>query len=964
MALRDLRKTDMLIPSGAPLPSDVHKEAREEGLPHHISKWTKITEGDNSENAKHKVDFGSGVMMKLTRFPYLPKRGDKLADYGIPVSVRLLLKIIAEGSAVFFIMFLLSLGSLTNNNQRSAYRAECRRTASTPKGYAVLTNWSASSIADRADVKAQMESALGEVFDPRECGYDGMPIRHFEQASVDKKYQHAASATVLSTALGGCYEYRDCDPTVHAECDVHLLPGGPWTDNAKMADGNPLLIATPGAKYCLGFQDSSMTSQVMQFLSTVLFLSFLIRIRYLSQEYARHEDSSRITTSDYSLAFSGLDRSIAPDDLKKQLKEQLEALEVNGVPNYFTGRIHHVEVGRNCLKEVTLMNKLKRVTLRAEELEARKKYKQAKGKSVAGEVAALKSLVTDFTSVRKEMRRLIVEPDTSTGHAFVVFHEEIDRNKCYTHFNKKAGAKAGEKYGSAVEGPATLACANEPRTSSKPFIQRVFEFLCALQERRESLMVQAAPEPDQINWMALELDDKHEQKVVLLGRLLTLILVAIGAGCLLLAKYAQYAFKLTPAPGASALDTFLAEQSSKSAITAGVSCVTIGFNLLLKSIAIFLVHWEGQDTRTEEQASIFSKLSIALSMNTVLVPMFVGIFLSNGAVADQTWYEPGGIVSSIALLCIFNYVNDFIQVFNTPAIFQRVVLARFAYAKTTLIEYWKPFPFFMGNQYARCLVMMALGLVWGPLYPPAYAITALGLVLKWFCTRFGMHTWYAFPVNIDQEMMMALRWRLGNVCGVSAILQAIAIAQSVGLGLADLNSENGSKALSTAGLQLFGTPILVLLYTIIPLGYFKAFARFDQLEDTGDLDTGGLRFDEASEVTGFPMPHYVCPTLPNIKDPAITRGLASVGKSYNQADDAAVLSRDVVKATINANRCSAILTPYGLDKSNTISNLLGASGKKDIAAAMEDIEMQSAAADDGTAMVADVNITYGAAERI
>ena len=105
-----LRKTDMLIPRGAPLPSDVHKEAREEGLPHHISKWTKITEGDNSENAKHKVDFGSGVTMKLKRFPYLPKRDDKLADYGVPVSVRLLLKIIAEGSAVFFIMFLLSLG--------------------------------------------------------------------------------------------------------------------------------------------------------------------------------------------------------------------------------------------------------------------------------------------------------------------------------------------------------------------------------------------------------------------------------------------------------------------------------------------------------------------------------------------------------------------------------------------------------------------------------------------------------------------------------------------------------------------------------------------------------------------------------------------------------------------------------------------------------------------------------------
>lgn len=69
----------------------------------------------------------------------------------------------------------------------------------------------------------------------------------------------------------------------------------------------------------------------------------------------------------------------------------------------------------------------------------------------------------------------------------------------------------------------------------------------------------------------------------------------------------------------------------------------------------------------------------------------------------------------------------------------------------------------------------ALGLVYGALYPPAYLLTALGLTLSYFCTRCGMRYWYARPSDINQEMMMKMRRRIGNVVGLSVFIQVCAL---------------------------------------------------------------------------------------------------------------------------------------------------------------------------------------------
>ena len=943
-------------PKKAPLSEAVHKTTREASLKDHICKVTKIEPGE--PEPKHLADYGTGVKLKLQRFPYLPKKNEVLGEYGISLSARLLLKVIGEGSVLFMLMFILSIGALTDNAARSEVRLKCRMVAGMSHDhYTVLTNYSYCT------EQARSEAAAYLGFHPLECGWDGLPIREFNNETVQDEYQ--GSPYFLTGTLGGCQEYRYCNASMLEGCDVKTLPQGPWEPANRIfnLEGNALIIPTPGARYCAGAEGigTGTGSQLSRLLNVILIIVFLTRIRYLSQYYARHEDDSLITTSDYSLQFSGLNKNVSPGELKQQLWEQLEAMEVGGVPNYFVDRIQQIEVARNCRAEMKLMADVATIELEVEELEAKRIYKEAKGMWIEKEKAALTALVPKFSELRDQMKELIDEPDVSTGHAFVIFKEELDRNKCYSHFNPKKTGAGKDMYGSVEEGEAAKAMAREaaanavhdaslesskvtkqttkaatkavgatvPEIPKHPtatlekherptlacaavdddgvvagLIWRIVEIVFFLQKKRVSLNVSAAPEPAEINWDALELDDEREQQVVLLGRIVIIFILLIAASVLLMAKFGQFFYKLTYEP--------LATDPVSLSITFGITMVTIVSNECLKLVTRKLVYKEGQDTRTEEQSSAFTKLSSGLGINTVIVPMAVGMFLSNDAVVgDQTWYEPGGPISSVSLLIVINSVSyDSLQVFNSIAILKRYVLARFVFSERKLATLWKPVPFNMGEKYAYAYVMMALGILYGPLSPPMYFITSFGLFYKWICTRCAMRLWWAFPASINQEMMMSMRFRIGNVLGISLIVECLALMESMG------RDEDG-RTLKRVGITLVGAPICLFLYTFLPCGYIKELARFDQLEDTGDSDTDGMTFEGARQ-TGYDMPRYKCPMLPDFSDEA-KKEIASSDTAFLTAQrqlSEEGATDDVKLLFANAKRTADVLSQYGLNEYN------------------------------------------------
>jgi len=264
---------------------------------------------------------------------------------------------------------------------------------------------------------------------------------------------------------------------------------------------------------------------------------------------------------------------------------------------------------------------------------------------------------------------------------------------------------------------------------------------------------------------------------------------------------------------------------------------------------------------TQEQSSIFSKLSVAYVVNTVLVPLLMSVYHSgstpeqgNVHVIDQPWYEEGGVVQSAFVLLVLNWATDIMKAIQPAVLFRRYCITRFAFSQEKLLNVYAPPPFNLGLLYSQTVKTASLGLIFGSIYPMAYAITSAGLLLSWFCTRIGIRLWFQKPPTVDQEMMMELRLRLGNVMGVATVVQWAATWNAL-----------GSGGYGASSIVLAGGPLCCIVYALIPLGRFRMFAKAEQLGGDDDVeddsDTGGLAFDEVARTTGNDMPRYVCPML-------------------------------------------------------------------------------------------------------
>lgn len=144
------------------------------------------------------------------------------------------------------------------------------------------------------------------------------------------------SGYFLNTAMQGCQEYKDRPPPYCDNCNRMLLQPDPiplfggvggapsrahsrsipcalrvhdrGTPHALIArgatcarllllqEGGSLMVSTPKAKYCLKDAEDSITigemNALSQLISVIVFMLFLVRLRWLSQKAARDEDRS------------------------------------------------------------------------------------------------------------------------------------------------------------------------------------------------------------------------------------------------------------------------------------------------------------------------------------------------------------------------------------------------------------------------------------------------------------------------------------------------------------------------------------------------------------------------------------------------------------------------------------------------------------------------------------------------
>lgn len=164
---------------------------------------------------------------------------------------------------------------------------------------------------------ADATESLG--FDPKECGWLGLPIRPFPADHLNE-YQYHGIPYFLRATIGACQEYVDVSsgpawlfgnitrgnaPGARAEIRA-LIPTlanvtQDMYEKCMMARGlflqpecNHLFINTPEANYCIGSGSSTDTggtqrSFVLQLLSLLIFLLFLVRVRSVVCYTARLE---------------------------------------------------------------------------------------------------------------------------------------------------------------------------------------------------------------------------------------------------------------------------------------------------------------------------------------------------------------------------------------------------------------------------------------------------------------------------------------------------------------------------------------------------------------------------------------------------------------------------------------------------------------------------------------------------
>ena len=752
-----------------------------------------------------------------------------------------------------------------------------------------------------------------------DCGYTGKPIRRTEEIKAlvgdltnykgeeVSKYDLAMQLVdvvlngPLTWSLGTCEEYSDVSN--------HSMP-------VPLSSVRSIFVDTPSARFCGG----ALTNVAIwcDLLVVIGVIAFLVYLRWLVKKVAVADDKSMWTTGDYAVLLRNLkhgldeEQPLAERMTADVLREQL-ALDLAEL-GFTADKVVQIETGRKCADELALIKKLEKVNIDRHELAARKLYRAQKRQGLmrrktvkvqpadattaatgattttatatatasgglesprmpdvfgglteitkraqvavnekmtdVADAAGLKvddaddaiaedheELREDMHEILDELNKIYDEPDFATGHAFIVFQYEKDKNALLKLYNTDGKA------------PPVLS-----RTAPEGV----------------QVTAHAAPEPSEVNWAALEINDAQQLKASITNWLLIVLMLIASAALILIIRMVKQLQTEEGIVAGSAGTGFSFLMIVLSSLATALT--NFGFKVIITKIT----HREGRDTTTDHEASLFVKLAVAYVVNSAAIPVLVGVFVSgfvNGEVIDQSWYERSGVVGQAwLLLMVSSFGKEFPKIFPVvPIIKRRFMVAR---SQAKLNQLWEPARLYIGELYANTLKLVSLALVYGPLCPISYLWAFVGLLVCNVCTTFGVSRWYARPPAVDEGMMMAMRMVVGMLLLVQVVMAAFA-ADSIGF--------RGHPAAFYIG------PVLWLLYTVAPLGRLSMFRSAEEEEEDGEVtDTMNIPYNQVASIKGYEMQPYICPKITK----RIYESVVNATKSIDEGDEPA--AADVV----------------------------------------------------------------------
>ena len=234
-----------------------------------------------------------------------------------------------------------------------------------------------------------------------------------------------------------------------------------------------------------------------------------------------------------------------------------------------------------------------------------------------------------------------------------------------------------------------------------------------------------------------------------------------------------------------------------------------------------------------EQA-VFRKLTVAYVLNTVLQPLAVGL-LPVGI--TPAWYEEGGITTqSVTLIVAAGTGFSAFQVLQPMVYLKRHALARAALSQPQLDRLWRAPPLQFAATYASTAKSLALCLVYAPIWPPAYALTAVLLLFSYACFRLAIRKWYARPPPLDEALLDEMRAALLVLLIVHVCVQHVVSAYA-------------RDAALSSGLARF-----VVLISLCSLGFFFSIRPRESA-----TTTDGVPYDKVYARVATPIETYENP---------------------------------------------------------------------------------------------------------
>ena len=834
----------------------------------------------------------TGIRVRLERFgAFMPTR--QLHEFGCPIAVKLYLHFLWEGGLVFLLMALVSAPAMADSWLRNQRRQECRQI------HMQVVNASLFPInrtGEPLGLSLPMTGTDAPADAPTGCGYLGPegPIGVRDSLPLWGWWR-----SLLLPAVSTCSEYAADPYNVSTAQVISTARYESFVDLDATAD------------YChdgtQGLTGVLRMGGVLVFwslaLNALIFALFLLRVRRMQVLHDAAFQKEQLTAADFAAMAEGLARVDYGDDagvpkLERRLRADLSTL------GFDEDAVDHIELGRDCGRELEQLRRLASLRARKEELRFQLALQMENYRSAGSSGAralketdiidstreALAKVAKATTACRAELKRLRSEKHVTTGHAFIVFQRIRDRDRFINLFNPAPMAVGDGGLADLCPRMAHLlghkVVTAEPQSIPK---------LESAGDRPEGVRVSRAPEPDDIYWENLETSKTSRRWRKRLSYTLLALLVLIGAALLYTARFSQ--INVHQHSSMLASDGLIPTQRffGNLAISGAAVGTTQLVNLVINAVTLELVHRERHPTRSAFEKASFTKLILAYSLNTVVVPIAVSqvtlydpidgsfIFYVNLRIT-QAWYESGGVVFQAAILIISTaIVTDFLKVAPLQELFQRHVLGRYASSQIKLNRLWAPPPMALGSMYAETYRTLVLGMVYAPIYPPAFFLTALALFLTFFCTKFAIAHWYMRPPLVDGQLMKRMR----NAC-VWLLLACVAITAVASLTSVLNRAANRNYTLMIQALPALAASLLFWC-CIQGLGPLLSRTRYFSTRFRDDMFSGPVRraasrsaYDRASsirynEVTaklGYIIERYECPS-------------ASRAKSTNHLEEAA-----------------------------------------------------------------------------